>query len=443
MNSGLAREINRLLALTGVAALVALFLHSLWPLAAALLVYAGWHLHHLWQLFRWVARGAEEPPDNSGLWGELTQRLEQLFKREEDARTNLENTIERARESVNALAEGVILTDATGRLEYWNEAAAQHLHFRGDADLGQPLTNLIRDPRFHRYFNQGDFSEPLELTAPADDNLILQFRITEFGPGDRLLLLRDISRMRHLEEMRKDFVANVSHELKTPLTVLRGWLETLGDTVPDEQTRLHRALNQMNQQSGRMQALVQDLLLLSRLESTDPQEQKAAVPLQATLERLCEDARGLDPSKNQTIELDVPEDARLVGHTGELESAFGNLLTNAVKYSGADGHIRVRYWQDGDGAYLAVEDDGMGIDPAHIPRLTERFYRPDNARAASVGGTGLGLAIVKHVLLRHNARLEIRSEPGKGSTFICHFPPESLVSGPTAVASGTQGRPLQ
>lgn len=437
MNPALAREINRLLALSGAAALAALFLHSLWPLVAALLVYAGWHLHHLWQLYRWVARGAEEPPDNSGLWGELTQRLEQLFKREEQARGNLENTIERARESVNALAEGVILTDATGHLEYWNEAAARHLHFRGDADLGQPLTNLIRDPRFHRYFIQGDFGEPLELTAPADDNLILQFRITEFGPGDRLMLVRDISRMRHLEEMRKDFVANVSHELKTPLTVLRGWLETLDDTVPEEQNRVRRALEQMNQQSGRMQALVQDLLLLSRLESADPQEQKVAVPLHGMLQRLCEDARGLDPSKDPAIELDMPEDARLVGHPGELESAFGNLLTNAVKYSHAEGRIRVRYWQDGEGAHLAVEDDGMGIDPAHIPRLTERFYRPDNARAANVGGTGLGLAIVKHVLLRHDARLDIRSEPGKGSTFICHFPPASLVDGPTVVASGS------
>jgi len=436
MNPGLAREINRLLALTGAAVLVALFVGSVWPVPAALLIYAGWHLYQLWQLYRWVAGEAKRPPDNSGLWGELTQRLEQLFKREAQARNNLENTIERARESVNALADGVILTDAAGHLEYWNEAAAEYLRFRGDADLGQPLTNLIRDPRFHRYLNNNDFDEPLEITAPADDNLVLQFRITEFGPGDRLLLVRDVSRMRHLEEMRKDFVANVSHELKTPLTVLRGWLETLGDTVPEEQHRVHRALEQMNQQSGRMQALVQDLLLLSRLESTDPQEEKAAVPLRGTLERLCEDARGLDPSRHQTIELEVPEDARLVGHPGELDSAFGNLLTNAVKYTGADGHIRVRYWQDEDGAHLAVEDDGMGIDPAHIPRLTERFYRPDNARAASVGGTGLGLAIVKHVLLRHSAHLEIRSEPGKGSAFICHFPPESLVNGPTAVATG-------
>ncbi len=436
MNPELAREINRLLALTGAAVLVALFAGSVWPLPAALLIYAGWHLHQLWQLYRWVAGETREPPDNSGLWGALTQRLEQLFKREAQGRTHLENIIERARDSVNALGDGVILTDATGHLEYWNDAAAHYLRFRDQVDLGQPLTNLIREPRFYRYFKNNDFDEPLEITAPADDNLVLQFRITEFGPGDRLLLVRDVSRMRHLEQMRKDFVANVSHELKTPLTVLRGWLETLGDTVPEEQHRVHRALDQMNQQSGRMQALVQDLLLLSRLESTDPQEQKAAVPLRGTLERLCEDARGLDPSRNQTIELEVADDARLVGHPGELESAFGNLLTNAVKYTGADGQIRVRYWQDADGAHLAVEDNGMGIDPAHIPRLTERFYRPDNARAASVGGTGLGLAIVKHVLLRHNAHLEIRSEPGKGSAFICHFPPESLVSGPTVVASG-------
>ena len=269
-----------------------------------------------------------------------------------------------------------------------------------------------------------------------DDNRILQLRITEFGVGDQLILARDVTRIHHLEQMRKDFVANVSHELKTPLTVLKGYLETLLDTVPEEQTRLRRALTQMDTQSQRMEALVQDLLLLSRLENTEADNLQQAVAVHGMLQRMRESALALAPEKQQTIELDVPENARLIANPAELESAFGNLIVNAVKYTPAHGVIRIHWWQDADGAHLSVRDNGIGIDPAHIPRLTERFYRPDNSRVTQTGGTGLGLAIVKHVMIRHNGKLEIKSELGSGSNFTCHFPASRLVSKPTALASG-------
>ena len=435
MKASLAREFNRLLLLSGIAVAASVALSSLWPLIGALVAYIYWSTTQLFQLYQWLVREDHiEPPDSSGLWGELYTRLEHLFRKEQRARGDLQGIISRAQESVNALADGVILIDQNGYLEYFNQAAAGFLGFRRFKDEGQPLTNLIRHPSFTAYLHGGKFKEPIDLVSPKDDNLELQVQVTEFGEGDKLILIRDVTRLHRLEQMRKDFVANVSHELKTPLTVLKGYLETLLDVTPEEQTRLHRALSQMNQQSLRMEALVHDLLLLSRLESTQADDAQQAVLVHGMLNRMREDAISISADKHHQIELDVPKEARIVGHPAELDSAFSNLITNAVKYTPENGVIKIRWWQDEKGAHLSVADNGLGIDPRHIPRLTERFYRPDNSRVTQTGGTGLGLAIVKHVLLRHNGSLEIQSALGKGSTFTCHFPPERLVSKPTAVA---------
>jgi len=435
MKASLAREFNRLLLLCAFATAAAVALTSLWPLLLALASYIVWSTRQLFQLYEWLVREHHvEPPDSTGLWGELYTRLEHLFRKEEKARADLQGIIGRAQQSVNALTDGVILIDHLGHLEYFNEASALYLGFHRNNDLGQPLTNLMRAPIFTTYLQKGIFSEPIELSSPKDDNLMLQLLVTEFGVGDKLILVRDITRLRNLEQMRKDFVANVSHELKTPLTVLKGYLETLLDTMPEEQTRLHRALNQMSQQSNRMEALVHDLLLLSRLENTVADESQQAVPVHGMLQRMREDALSVSADKNHRIEIEVPSDARIIGNPAELDSAFANLITNAAKYTPANGEISIRWHQDDNGAHLSVSDNGLGIDPRHIPRLTERFYRPDNSRVTQTGGTGLGLAIVKHVLIRHNGRLEVKSELGKGSTFTCHFPRSRLVSKPTAVA---------
>ncbi len=437
MKASLGKEVNRIVILVAVSVAVCLALRSIWPLVAGLALYIIWSTRQLFALYAWLVREEHtEPPDSVGLWGEFYTRLEHLFQKERRAQDNLQSIIVRAQQSVNALEDVVVLIDQHGYLEYWNHAAGRHLGFRADKDLGQPLTNLIRHPRFTDYLAKGDFREPLEIPSPVDDNRILQLRITEFGVGDQLILARDVTRIHHLEQMRKDFVANVSHELKTPLTVLKGYLETLLDTVPEEQTRLRRALTQMDTQSQRMEALVQDLLLLSRLENTEADNLQQAVAVHGMLQRMRESALALAPDKHQTIELDVPENARLVANPAELESAFGNLIINAVKYTPANGKIGIHWWQDASGAHLSVRDNGVGIDPAHIPRLTERFYRPDNSRVTQTGGTGLGLAIVKHVMIRHNGKLEIKSELGKGSSFTCHFPASRLVSKPTALANG-------
>ncbi|ASK35756.1 phosphate regulon sensor histidine kinase PhoR [Alcanivorax sp. N3-2A] len=430
MKASLAKEVNRIIMLMLASLAAAVLAGHLWPLVAGPVLYIIWSTRQLFALYAWLVREEHtEPPDSVGLWGEFYTRLEHLFQQERRAQENLQGIIGRAQQSVNALEDVVVLIDRHGYLEYWNPAAGRHLGFRQEQDLGQPLTNLIRHPRFAEYLAKGDFHEPLELPSPVDDNRILQLRVTEFGLGDQLILARDVTRLHHLEEMRKDFVANVSHELKTPLTVLKGYLETLLATVPEEQGRLRRALTQMDAQSQRMEALVQDLLLLSRLENTEAdQSHEQAVSVHGMLKRMRESALALAPEKQQRIDLDLEQDAdtRLIANPAELESAFGNLITNAVKYTPAGGHLRIRWWRDDQGAHFSVNDNGVGIDPKHIPRLTERFYRPDNSRVTHTGGTGLGLAIVKHVMIRHNGKLEIKSEVGRGSTFTCHFPVERI-----------------
>ena len=229
------------------------------------------------------------------------------------AQENLQGIIHRAQQSVNALDDVVILIDQHGYLEYWNHAAERAMGFNAGQDLGQPLTNLIRHPRFTEYLTKSEFDEALEIPSPVDDNRILQFRVTEFGVGEQLLIARDVTRLHHLEQMRKDFVANVSHELKTPLTVLKGYLETLLDTIPDEQARLRRALVQMDNQSNRMEALVADLLLLARLEGTEADSVRQAVPVHGMLNRMKDNALAISSDKHHRIELDVPLDARQIG----------------------------------------------------------------------------------------------------------------------------------
>lgn len=427
MKASLIKEMSRIVGLLVLALMAAGVLGSVWPLVVGLAGYIAWSTMQLFALYRWLVREDHtEPPDSSGLWGEFYTRLEHLFQKERRAQDKLEATLQRARQSVNALDDLVILIGPQGNLEYWNRAAERHMGFRAEKDSGQPLTNLIRHPRFIEYLHQADFREPLELPSPVDGNRVLQFRVTSFGVGDQLLMARDVTRVHRLEQMRQDFVANVSHELRTPLTVLKGYLETLLDIVPEEQARLRRALSQMDSQSSRMEALVNDLLLLARLEGTRSDNSREAFNLHALLQRIRHSALTLSADKSHTIDLQVPETVHLLGEPAELESAFGNLITNAVKYTPEGGHIIVHWQQDSRGGRLGVSDDGAGIDRAHLPRLTERFYRPDNSRVTQTGGTGLGLAIVKHVMIRHNGTLDITSELGRGSTFTCCFPVERL-----------------
>jgi two-component system phosphate regulon sensor histidine kinase PhoR len=396
-----------------------------WALALGLAIYLGWSLRQLVRLHTWLNSESDQPPPEShGLWGDAFDSIYRLQRRNARARSQLQTAINRMQSSTAALRDAVILLDKAGNLEWWNPAAEKLLGLKSGKDAGQPICNLIRLPAFGEYFRRGNYRELFEMRSPVDERRHLQFQITLYGNQEHLLLVRDVTRVHQLEEMRKDFVANVSHELRTPLTVVAGYLETLIDHADQLSPRWQRALQQMQKQAARMQALLNDLLMLSRLESTTFACDNQPVALEPLLQSIRNDAQALCPQHR--ISLQIDSDRRLEGCENELRSAFSNLLFNAAKYTPEPGQITVCWWVDAQGGHFSVEDNGIGIEEHHLPRLTERFYRVDASRSSSSGGTGLGLAIVKHVLLRHDARLQILSTPGKGSTFICHFPPARL-----------------
>ncbi|WPC05292.1 phosphate regulon sensor histidine kinase PhoR [Pseudomonas benzenivorans] len=422
--------VRRLLLLVGGCLLLGLISGEYaWALVIGLGTYLGWTLKQLLRLHRWLQehQPGEAPPDGYGLWGEVFDSIYHLERRNERARGRLQAVIDRVQESTAALKDAVIMLDRDGNLEWWNRAAETLLGLQTPQDSGQSISNLVRDPRFKDYFERENYLEPLDLPSPVNSRVQLQIHVTQYGNSEHLMLVRDVTRLHQLEQMRKDFVANVSHELRTPLTVIAGYLETLLDNVEEVNPRWLRPLQQMQQQGARMQNLLNDLLLLARLEATDYPADRTPVAVDLLLLSIKNDAQALSGPRQHRISLEADPHLRLKGSEAELRSAFSNLVFNAVKYSPDEGRIDIRWWGDEQGAHLTVQDNGPGIEAKHLPRLTERFYRVDSSRASATGGTGLGLAIVKHVLLRHRARLDIASTLGQGSTFTCHFPSTQAV----------------
>lgn len=397
-------------------------------LAIGLGLYLAWTLKQLLHLHRWLKhqKPDEPPPEATGLWGDVFDSIYLIQRRDKHARERLQAVIDRAQESTAALRDGVIMLDSDANLEWWNNAAETLLGLKAPSDGGHPITNLVRNPRFFEYFHAQNFAEPLEISSPIQDRVRLQVTVTRYGNNEHLLIVRDITRIFQLEQMRKDFVANVSHELRTPLTVITGYLETLLDNSEGINPRWLRALQQMQTQGVRMQTLLNDLLLLAKLEATDYPSDNQPVAVEPLLKVIRSDALALSGARKHSISVEAEPGLYLKGSEPELRSAFSNLVFNAVKYTPDNGRIVVRCWQDRKGAYVSVKDSGIGIEAQHISRLTERFYRVDSSRNSNTGGTGLGLAIVKHVLLRHRARMEITSVPGHGSTFTCHFAPAQV-----------------
>jgi two-component system phosphate regulon sensor histidine kinase PhoR len=325
-----------------------------------------------------------------------------------------------------------------GEIEWFNRSAGVLLGLNIRTDKGQRISELVNYPnvvtRLEHSEDSGDSEddEPLMIPSPVDAGLTLGLRIVPFGKKQHLITVQDITRESRLEVLRKEFVANVSHELRTPLTVLTGYLETLGEEPGIlARSEILRTVREMGHQAARMLGIVEDLLLLARLESSDVSKtQHAPVPVPSLLLDIKTEAEVLSNGLGHIIRCELEEALWLQGDSRELYSAFSNLVTNAVRYSPKGGKIEMRWYADTQGAHFLVRDQGMGIDRQHLERLTERFYRVDKDRSRASGGTGLGLAIVKHVLQRHEAMLRIESEPGKGSAFCCDFPACRIVRQP-------------
>jgi two-component system, OmpR family, phosphate regulon sensor histidine kinase PhoR len=391
-------------------------------------LYIAHTLRHLNQLQRWLT-GVEldELPDTGGLWGSVFDEIRRLVKQAQRREDRLAGMVMRLQDATGAMPDAVVILSQHNEIEWVNAAAERALGVAYPRDAGQRLINLVRAPDFLRYLQAGAFSEPLEMQSPARPDMALSIQIIPFGDSQKLVIGRDTTRLQRLEQMRRTFVANVSHELRTPLTVLAGYVETLSNMERIDNGELHKHLDVMHDQARRMQRLVDDLLTLSRLETAPPRRNDEPVDVPSMLAGLKEQAELLSADARHRITLETDSKLNLLGSREELQSAFSNLINNAVRYTPPGGEIRLRWQRDGEQARFSVTDTGEGIDAEHIPHLTERFYRIDTARSRATGGTGLGLSIVKHVLLRHDADLEIESEPGQGSTFACVFPPARIV----------------
>lgn len=392
---------------------------AIW-LALALAGYLFWHLMQLYRLERWFAEGRSTAlPEAPGIWGEIYNHLHRLLRRNRERKQHLARLLREFRDATEALPEGAVVLDRAWEIRWFNDAAIAMLGLRPQ-DVGQPLVNLVRQPRFARYLQAGNFREPLEIVAPADAERRLMLHVVPYGDEHRLLLLRDHTRLYRLERMRREFVANASHELRSPLTVIGGYLEALMEDPAIADT-WRQPIAEMRRQAVRMTAIVNDLLELSRLETEAEDAPRETIDVCGLVSRIREEALALGEGPAD-VRLELETTARLAGSEKEIHSAFSNLVFNAMRYTPEEGLVRLRWYRDGGHACFAVIDTGIGIPPEHIPRLTERFYRVDSARTRAKGGTGLGLAIVKHVLQRHGATLRIESEEGRGSVFTCVFP---------------------
>lgn len=389
---------------------------------ATLLFYLTLHLRNLHDLVRWLEHPeTNEIPVASGIWYDVYSLLYQQRRGQAGSRHDLSAALERFRRAAEAMPDGIVMLNDKDQIEWCNAVAQAQFGLNLERDRGQWLSYLLRQSQISDYLASHNYRESLVIKSLRNRDLTLSIQMVPFGDEQKLLLIRDITQIERVETMRRDFVANVSHELRTPLTVVGGFLETLADAEKLDSEEIRHYLRLMHSQTTRMQRLVEDLLTLSRLESGGGNMQESPVDVPRLLDTLYREALSLSNGKHH-IRLDSHVQGVLLGNEDELLSAFGNLVSNAIRYTPEGGEIVLLWENNEDGATFAVTDTGLGIDAEHVPRLTERFYRVDRGRSRETGGTGLGLAIVKHILTRHQAKLEIDSKPGAGSTFRVIFP---------------------
>ncbi len=390
----------------------------------AVVVYLSWHLFNIYRLLKWLEEGKRtKPPKSYGVWSDLHYLLNILHLRHQKRKKRLVQLANRFQDATLAMPDGVVALGKHGEIEWFNNSARELLGLKSSSDTGRSITHIIHNPNFIEQLDSHKTQEKYQIKSPQDSRITLQIQFVPYAKKQLLMIVSDISQQEMLEQMRKDFIANVSHELRTPLTVINGFVETMVDTDDKGLKPWKDSLTLVEQQSHRMQKIIEDLLLLSRLEKDYMDFHPENIDIPLLLQSIVESSHLLAKEKNQTITLEC-EDVYLNGVESEIYSAFNNLVINAIRYTPDKGEVTIKWFEDNEGKHFCVSDSGIGIAEKNIARLTERFYRVDVGRSRDSGGTGLGLAIVKHVLNRHNANLAITSEVNKGSVFCCFFPVE-------------------
>jgi two-component system phosphate regulon sensor histidine kinase PhoR len=402
--------------------------HALFFMLLVMLILMARHAWQLYKLGKWLNDARLETiPEAGGIWDEVFSKLYRMVKQQNLTKEKLTTELQHMEQATAALPEGVAILNEVNRIEWFNPLAQQHFDLDAEHDITQDITYLVRQPEFVEYIQESNFNNPLIMRPARHDDMVLSIKLIPYGVNKRLLISRDITQFERIAAMRRDFVANVSHELRTPLTVVNGFVENLQDMPDLSQESARRALFLMAEQTRRMDNLVADLLTLSQLENEQSPLREESVDMNELLNEVYRDGELLSGGQHP-LHMEIASAANLLGNRDELRSAFSNLLSNAIRYTPEGGAILFRWFERGEQPVFSVQDSGIGIAAQHIPRLTERFYRVDRSRSRETGGTGLGLAIVKHIAMRHQAKLEVLSEEGKGSTFFLVFPSRRLVT---------------
>ncbi|MFD2164673.1 phosphate regulon sensor histidine kinase PhoR [Thalassotalea euphylliae] len=421
--------VSRLILIFSISALLGFLVgHILLVMLLAALAIIAYQYKHIFLLSTWLWKTKSiSPPDAQGTWGRLFDGLDRLVRKYRRKQKRLNERLRRFRDGAEAIPDAGIVMGQDLTIQWANKRAARLLGVRWPSDQGQRIDNLLRAPEFAEYLEKAKFELPCMLASPVNAEIQLELRFMDYGQEHILLLARDVSKVHRVEEMRRDFVANVSHELKTPLTVVRGYVEMIQATDGEFDAHWQQAFNTIENQVTRMDRLVEQLLVLSRVEVNTEDETKQVLVVPDMLNQLMKDAHWLNQEKHHEITADFDDRVGVLGVDTEIKSAFANLISNAVAYTQANGKITISWQRFGNKAKFTVKDNGPGIRPEDVNRLTERFYRVDKSRSRNTGGSGLGLAIVKHVLHHHNAELIISSEWRKGSEFSIVFAESSVV----------------
>lgn len=415
-----------LILLLGVGAAIGwIYGHADWGLLAAALLALIWQVRQLLTFERALRTGNFDVfRQGEGIWEQIFSRFRFEHERAVRRKKSYRTLLREIRKSTNAMPDGAVILDGNNEIVVCNRAAKELAGIKRKKDRGQRIDNILRDPELAKLLHSDDYTSTIEIMSPVTDGNWLNCRFVPYGADQKLLLLRDVTERRGLAKMRRDFVANASHELRSPLTVISGYLDAISDdkNIPDN---WQKPVEQMRGQAARMRQILGEMLELSRLESAGPLQSEEPIDVPTLLETSRSALEGHASAARMTI--NVESAAWLRGNIAEIETVIVNLLSNAIRHTPADGEITMTWRSGEDGADLIVSDTGEGIDPEYIPRLTERFFRVDRGRSRDDGGIGLGLAIVKHVLARHDAELIVTSDLGAGCEFRCHFPPERVV----------------
>ncbi len=395
--------------------------------AVCLLVYFARHIYWLHILHQWLKNPSlNTVPEGSGMWENVYSAVLKYERNNHAQQAELHSALDRFNITANAIPDGLVVLNPSNEIEWCTRHAEYQLGLDLTIDRNMPIVNLVRNSHFIAYLYNENYTEPFRLEHRRDHEAILEISLIPLANRDKLLISRDITQMEKVDAMRRDFIANVSHELRTPLTVVGGFIETLSDMDGVIPEGIRSYFDMMQEQTTRMRRLIEDLLTLSQIESNTQPPEDRTISMQPLINMMLNDANALSHGRH-TITADITHHLDLIGAADELQSALSNLISNAVRYTPEGGKIHIRWQLRDHQAVFSVQDNGIGIAQQHIDRLTERFYRVDRGRSRETGGTGLGLAIVKHILTRHQAKLEIVSEPGMGSTFSAVFSKERTV----------------